>query len=732
MVVKKVLPVQKSKQDAMATKTRLPGAAELDRVSLLKVHRLMVLSRSLDEAEARLRRQLKTFFQLSAAGHEAVQAVASLLLKPGHDWFYPYYRDRTVALGLGVTPLDMLLQSMGKAADPSTGGRAMPGHFGSPDLHIVNQSSPTGTQYLQAVGTAEAGLIARESEALTSNGNVEVLKSSAAGGVESLPSYEHDELVYVSGGEGSTSEGEFFEAISAASLRKLPVLFVIQDNEYAISVPSEHQTPGGSISELSKSFPHFLIEEFDGLDVLESYRSLRKAISYVRSGMGPALVHARVSRLQPHSDSDDQKAYRSTEELEADRARDPIPLLEELLLQEGHLRPGDLEEIRGQVLEEVKQAVEVALGEADPEPEVVTQHVFQSPILVESETEPRTDGKALTIVDAINNTLAVEMSRDPRIVIFGEDVADVSRSQHLDDVAGKGGVFKVTHHLQRKFGENRVFNTPIAEAGIVGRAFGMAVRGIKPIVEIQFFDYIWPAMQQLRNELSVLRWRSNNAFSAPVVIRAPIGGYLTGGGMYHSQSGAAIFCQCPGLRVVFPSNAKDASGLLRAAIRCGDPVLFLEHKHLYRQGYARRPDPGPDYVIPLGCASTAREGEDVTIVTFGALVEKSLRAAEELSSEDIQVEVIDLRSLQPYDWDAIASSVRKTSRVVIADEDNRSHGFGAEVAARIADELFHDLDAPVARVASLDTPVGYSPVLEKAALPKVGDIVEAVRRVRRD
>jgi 2-oxoisovalerate dehydrogenase E1 component len=730
-VVNKAVPAEKRKQDAMATKTRIPSAAGLDRASLLKIHRLMVLSRSLDEAEARLRRQLAVFFQLSAAGHEATQAVASLLLKPGHDWFYPYYRDRTLALGLGVTPLDMLLQSMGKAADPSTGGRAMPGHFGSPELHIVNQSSPTGTQYLQAVGTAEAGLIARQSQELTPNGNREVLSSQAVRGQASLPSHEHDELVYVSGGEGSTSEGEFFEAVSAAALRKLPVLFVIQDNEYAISVPSEHQTPGGSISALVKPFPHFLIEEFDGLDVAESYRSLRRAISHVRSGRGPALVHARVTRLKPHSDSDDHKAYRPAGELEADLSRDPIPVFEELLLQEGHLRPGDLEQIREKVIEEVQQAVEVALAGADPAPESVTRHVFRSPVVVESETEPRTDGNALTIVDAINRTLEVEMTRDPRVVVFGEDVADVSRAQHLDEVAGKGGVFKVTHSLQRKFGGHRVFNAPIAEAGIVGRAFGMAVRGILPVVEIQFFDYIWPAMQQLRNELSVLRWRSNNAFSAPVVIRAPVGGYLTGGGMYHSQSGTAIFCHCPGLRVVFPSNARDACGLLRAAIRCGDPILFLEHKHLYRQGYARRPDPGPDYVIPLGRASTVREGEDATIITFGALVEKSLRAAELLTAEGIQTEVIDLRSLQPYDWDAIAASVRKTSRAVVADEDNRSHGFGAEVAARIADELFHDLDAPVARVASLDAPVGYSPVLEKAALPKVEDLVDAVRRVRR-
>lgn len=707
----------------MVTKLRSKTLAGLDQASLRRIFRLMVLSRAMDEMEMKLKRHQKTFFQLSSAGHEAIQAVASLHLRPGHDWFYPYYRDRALALGLGVEPLDMLLQAMAKATDPSSGGREMPGHFGSPSLHIINQSSPTGTQYLQAVGTAEAGWYLR-AVARHASGD----ERSRAG----LPAVAREELVYVSGGEGSASEGEFFEAISLASLRQLPVLFLIEDNGYAISVPAEAQTPGGNVSRLVRGFPGFHVEEVNGLDVLESHAVLKRAVAHVRSGQGPALVHAHVVRLRPHSDSDDDKLYRSSEERTADAARDPIPAFEELLLREGCFQPADLEAVRAEVRGELEKAVEKAQMAPEPEASTTTRYLFNPRCVVERETEPETAaGAPITMVEAIQRTLEREMARDARILVFGEDVADLSRSQFLDSVSGKGGVFKVTHGLQRKFGDHRVFNTPIAEAGIVGRALGLAVRGLLPVAEIQFFDYIWPAMQQLRNELSILRWRSNNAFSAPLVLRVPTGGYLTGGGIYHSQCGESIFCHCPGLRVVMPSNARDAVGLLRTALRCGDPVLFLEHKHLYRQSYARSPDPGPEYLIPLGKARLARAGRDVTIVTFGALVEKSLRAANELATQGIDVEVLDLRSLQPYDWDAIATSVRATNRVVVAYEDTRTHGFGAEIAARIAEELFSDLDAPVARVAALDIPVAYSPILESATLPQVEDIVLAVRRTRK-
>lgn len=711
----------------MATKVRTQNIPGLDRASLLRMHRLMVLARTLDEAQLKLKRQQKTYFEIGGAGHEAVQAAASLLLRPGRDWFYPYYRDLTLCLGLGVKPVDVLLQAMGKASDPISGGREMPAHYGSPELHIVNQSSPTGTQYLQAVGSAEAGLIARTSKEL-----LDLSPSSVRCGETEpeLPKSERDELVYVSGGEGSVSEGEFFEAVSAASLRRLPVLFLIEDNEYAISVPVEVQTPGGSISALMRSFPDFYVEEFNGLDVLESYRALRRGIAHVRSGKGPALLHAHVIRLWPHSDSDDDRLYRPPAERNAERARDPIPAFEELLIQEGYLQSEGVQAVWAEARREVEETIETASREPVPDPSTAGLYVFNPRRVVEAETVARLEGPSITIVEAINRTLEAEMRRDVRIVLFGEDIADASRAKSLSDVPGKGGVFKVTHGLQRKFGENRVYNTPISEAGIVGRALGLAVRGFIPVPEIQFFDYIWPAMQQIRNELSVLRWRSNNSFSAPMVLRIPVGGYLTGGGPYHSQSGESIFCHCPGLRVIMPSNARDAAGLLRTAIRCGDPVLFLEHKHLYRQSYARSPDPGPDYVIPLGCARTAREGRDVTVITYGALVEKSLRAAEELSREGLETEVIDLRSLAPYDWSAISASLKKTNRGVVAYEDYRSHGFGAEIAARIAEELFGELDAPVVRVAGLDAPVGYSPKLEEAVLPQIKDIAAAIRRVR--
>jgi 2-oxoisovalerate dehydrogenase E1 component len=681
----------------------------------------MVTARLTDDAEVRLKQQGRTYFQISCAGHEAVQAAAALLLRPGEDWFYPYYRDRALAIGLGVTPRDMLLQAFGKAADPSSGGREMPCHFGSPELHIVNQSSPTGTQFLQAVGTAEAGQIARQH-----------LSLSPAPAIEAaLPHSGGDELVYVSAGEGATSEGEFYEAVCAALLKRLPVLFLIQDNSYAISVPVEAQTPGGNLSSLLRSFPGLHIEEVDGLSVVESYRGLRRAVAYCRSGQGPSLVHAHAIRLRPHSNSDDDRLYRPKAEKEADVARDPLPAFEEFLIQEGLASPEELRSVREEARNEVARAVDSAALEPDPDPEAVTRFVYNPEIAIREETVPRAAGPALTVVDSINRALECEMARDPRIVVFGEDVADLSRTEYLCEVKGKGGVFKVTYGLQRKFGEHRVFNTPIAEAGIVGRALGMAVRGLRPVVEIQFFDYIWPAMHQIRNELSLLRWRSNNGFSAPVVMRVPIGGYLTGGAVYHSQSSETIFCRCPGLRVVLPSNARDAAGLLRTAIRCGDPVLFLEHKHLYRQGYARSPDPGPDYVIPFGKAAVVRSGRDLTVVTYGALVEKTRQAAEKLATEGKEAEVIDLRSLSPYDWDAVAASVERTGRLAVVHEEPLTFGFGAELAARAALELFEHLDAPIARLGSKDAHVGYSPVLEQATLPQAPEILELLRRTAR-
>ena len=681
------------------------------------------MSRTLDEAEARLRKRNTSYFHISSAGHEVIQAVASQVCRTGYDWFYLYYRDRCLSLGLGVPLFDMFLQALGKATDPASGGREMPCHFGTPSLRIINRSSATGSQFLQAVGTAEGIWMARQSGVQPGRAGH---RERATDGLD-VGRVESDEIVLATGGDGATSEGEFYEAISAACLRRLPVLFLIEDNGYAISVPVEYQTPGGNISRLVKGFPGLHVEEVDGLNPIESYKVLSRAAAHVRQGHGPALVHAHVNRLCPHSDADDDRLYRPKDERDLIFARDPLLQFEALLVEEGHMSQAEIRDLRQEVVAEVERALEPALAEPEPEGRGVVEFLFEPEIAVKEETTPGSKGKPVTLLESIRKTLETEMERDPRILVFGEDVADLSRAHLLNELSGKGGVFKVTHGLQRKFGHERVFNTPIAEAAIVGRAMGLAVRGFLPVPEIQFFDYIWPAMHQIRNELAVLRWRSYNNFSAPVVLRVPIGGYLRGGGMYHSQSGESIFCSCPGLQVVLPSNARDAAGLLRTALKGSDPILFLEHKHLYRQPYAKTPYPGADYVIPLGKARTARAGSDVTIITYGALVEKSLRAAARVEeAEGFDPEVIDLRSLQPYDWDAIAESVSRTSRVIVAAEEPKSHGFAAEIAARIADELFEHLDAPVRRIGAREIPVPYSPVLEEATLPQEDDLVDAI------
>lgn len=694
------------------------SATVLTREEVLRAYRLMLTSRRVDDKEIQLKQQNLVFFQISGAGHEAVQVAAGMHLSPKKDWFFTYYRDRALMLTLGMTPYEMFLGSIGAEAGPDSKGRQMPSHWGMRSLHVASSSSPTGTQCLQAVGFAEAGryLLALKQ----SLGRAEVAE---------------DEVVYVSLGEGTTSEGEFWESLNTACNKKLPMLYLIQDNGYAISVTVDVQTAGGSISKLVRGFPNLGVYEVDGCDFLASYATLAEAVSRVRAGEGPVLVHAHVVRPYSHSLSDDERLYRPDQEREEEARKDPLRRTALLLQEQYGVSSEELAQLEAEVVREVNEAAERALLQKQPPPESWPLWIYSPEVDPTSEafaTEPVfKDDAPKTMVDLLNACLRDEMARDERIVVFGEDVADASRDELLAEVKGKGGVFKVTYGLQRLYGSRRVFNTPLAEANIVGRAIGMAMRGLKPVAEIQFFDYIWPAFMQLRNELATMRWRSGGAWAAPVVVRVPIGGYLKGGGPYHSQSGEVLFTHIPGLRVVMPSNALDANGLLRTALRCDDPVMFLEHKHLYRQTHNKSPYPGPDFMVPFGKAAVVREGEDLTIVTYGATVVRSVSAAKLLAEEGIEVEVIDLRSLAPYDWETIARSVKKTNRVLVVHEDCLSFGYGAEIAARIGDELFAYLDAPVRRVAAKDSFVPYAPELEDVVLPQVEDIYRAARALAR-
>ena len=707
-------------------------ASALTAQQLVEIYRLMFLSRAVDDREILLKRQQKTFFQISAAGHEALQVGAALALRPGYDWFFPYYRDRALCLALGVTPYDMLLQAVGAASDPASGGRQMPTHWSSRSLHIVSTSSSTATQLLHAVGCAEAGrYFSRHPEAA----------EKEAGDYRAFHDVEFhgDEVALACVGEGSTSQGEFWEALNTASNQKLPVIFMVEDNGYAISVPVEVNTPGGSISRLVANFPNFHFAEVDGNDPVASLRAFQEAAAHCRAGHGPALVHGHCVRLYSHSLSDDDKLYRSAAERETDALCDPIARMRTRLIGDGVVSGAELDELEQRMEREAAEAAERALEAPAPPVSSIKLHVYSEDLdptraafateQVQIAVAPSGQKAAgpRTMAELINVCLRDEMRRDPRIVVYGEDVADASRSEALAEVKGKGGVFKLTAGLQTEFGSERVFNSPLAEANIVGRAVGYATRGMKPVVEIQFFDYIWPAMHQIHNELSLMRWRSNGEWASPAVIRVPIGGYLTGGAIYHSQSGESIFTHIPGLRVVFPSNALDANGLLRTAIRCDDPVLFLEHKRLYRETYGRAAYPGPEFAIPFGKAKIVRPGSDLTLVTYGALVPRALQAAQQAQRQHgIDTEILDLRTLSPYDWDAIAGSVRKTNRVIVAHEDMLSWGYGAEIAARIADELFDELDAPLRRIGSMDTFVAYQPVLEDATLPQPDTILKAI------
>ncbi len=702
--------------------TRAQAAAKsrkhdgLTRDDLLTAYRLMLLSRKIDDKEIQLKNQSHAFFQISGAGHEAVLVAAGTHLRAGHDWFLTYYRDRALALTLGVTPLEMLLGSVGAKDDPSSGGRQMPSHWSNPRLQIPSASSAVATQCLHGIGIAEAGRLYER--------------------VDGIPGrqgkFQSDEVTLITIGEGATSEGEFWESLNTACVRTLPVLYLIEDNGYAISTPVEVQTPGGDLSRVVERFPGLEVFRCDGTDYIASHHTMRDAVEHVRQRKGPALVHAKVVRPYSHSLSDDEKLYKTPEEREAEARRDPLPRLRQLLVSEGLASDEELAEMLAGVEREVNAAAQEARAAPKPEPETAARYVFSptvDPTSSAFSTEPKPKGGRDTMVAAINATLRDEMARNARIVVFGQDVADVSRDAALGKVSGKGGVFKVTHGLQTLYGSERVFNSPLAEANIIGRAVGMAMRGLKPVVEIQFFDYIWPAYMQLRDEMAMMRYRSNNSWTCPMVIRVPIGGYLRGGAPYHSQSGVSIFAHCPGIRIAFPSNARDAVGLLRTAIRCDDPVMFLEHKHLYRQTYNKAEYPGPEYMVPFGRASLVREGTDVVVFTWGALVQRSLVAAQQAEKDGISVAIVDLRTIAPLDWDTIAEYTKRTNRVIVAHEDQLPAGFGGEIAARIGQELFEHLDAPVTRVAALDCPVAYAPVLEEVILPGSADVLKAIRTI---
>ena len=692
----------------------------LSREDRIRLYRTIYAARRIDDKEILGKRQNKVFFQINGVGHEAIQAAAALVFRPGHDWFFFYYRDRALAYGLGYTAKEMFLGSVGSVEDPASGGRQMPSHWGHRRLNIFTTSSPTGSQMLQAVGAAEAVLRAEQ------------------GGLQESLHIGSDEVVLATIGDGTCSQGEFWEAVSNAVNLKAPLVFLVEDNGYAISTPTEVQYPGGNIAALLQGYAAqglLILDEVDGCDPIASFEAMKAAHAYALARRGPALVRAKVIRPYSHSLSDDEQLYKSKVQREAEAQRDPVTTYAQQLVAWGDLSEDRLQQLKDEVQAEIDLAWTEAESAPGPEPGSSHCHLYSedpdaTAAAFDTEAAPGDQelGKK-TMIDLINATLKHEMARDPRILVFGEDVADVSRVDIQDEVKGKGGVFKATHGLQKQFGAHRVFNSPLAEATIVGRAIGLAVRGFKPVVEIQFFDYIWPAMQQLRDELATIRWRSNGAFKAPVVVRVPIAGYLMGGATYHSQCGESTFTHIPGLRVVCPSTALDAAGLLRTAIRCEDPVLFLEPKHLYRQTHNKGNDPGPGFMIPFGKARTVREGTSLSVITYGCTVHRAVQAAREAEKEGISVEILDLRSLNPYDWPAISASVKKTHRVIVAHEDTLSWGYGSELAARIADELFFHLDAPVRRVAAKDTWVAYYPALEDEILPQPKDFLEAYRKL---
>ncbi len=664
--------------------------SKLSNEKLISAYRTMLLSRLIDEKEMILLKQGKILFHISGPGHEACQVAIAMAMKPGVDWAYPYYRDLAFSLQFGVAVEEILTENMNRAAGPSSKGRQMPSHYGNKNLRIVAQSSPTGTQFLQAAGTAMGIQIAQS-----------------------------DEIVYVSSGEGATSEGEFTEAVAWSSRAKFPVIFMVQNNKYAISVPLKDQVAGGSVSHLYSTYPNLKCIKYDGTNLEESYNASVEAVEWVRSGNGPAMLEADVVRLFPHSSSDDQKKYRIESELVEDKKRDPVTKLKNILIENKILTEIQLDELYKEIKTNIDKVADVAESMPQPDPSTVMRNIYSPNIIIPKENflEPEHSGKSVVLVDAINHSLHEEMKRNEKIIVYGEDIAD-----------GKGGVFTATKGLSTTFGTKRVFNSPIAEASIVGTAVGLAIKGFKPVVEIQFGDYIWPAFMQFKDEVACLRYRSDGDFSCPMVVRVAVGGYIRGG-LYHSQCIESIFAHIPGIWIAFPSNAADAKGLLKTAMREENPILFCEHKGLYRQQFAASPEPDENYCLPFGLAKIKKVGTDITIVTYGFLVQRSLEAARKMEEIGISCEVIDLRTIIPWDKETVLNSVKKTGKVIVAHEDSRTAGFGAEIVSTIAEECFQYLDAPITRVAAIDSPVPFAPVLEDVTLPQERNITEAIQKL---
>ncbi len=674
------------------TSNKKGNSNTLSNAEALKFFKAMYVSRQIDNKAMNYLKQGKTFFHTACAGHEAIQVAMASRLNPAIDWLFPYYRDLAFVLNSGFSVRDFFLQCFAKADDPSGAGKQMPCHWGAKNVNMPAQSSPTGTQFLQAVGTALA---------------------SRKKGINNV--------TYVSSGEGTTSQGEFHEAINWASREKLPVVFVIQNNKYAISVPVSQQSggEGSSIAEMMKGYANLKRIRVDGTELIESLGAAREAIDYVKSGMGPVLIEAEVVRLLSHSSSDDQRKYRLTNEIEDDLKRCPIEKFTKYILEENIVTIDDLSDLKTEINAFIEHESKEALKAPNPLPSDAARFVFDesgfASTLEYEKTKPA--GKSVVMVDAINHALHEELEKNPDMYVFGEDIED-----------NKGGVFTATKGLSKKFGRERVFNSPLAEASIVGVATGMSLAGLKPVVEIQFGDYIWPAFMQYRDEVSSFRYRSNNRWPVGFVTRVAVGGYIHGG-LYHSQNIESIFAHIPGLMIAYPSNAVDAKGLLKTAIRINDPVIFCEHKGLYRQSYAMGLEPDSDYLIPFGKAKIVNEGKDVTVVSYGATVWDSVFAARRLEEEGYSVEVIDIRTIIPLDEEAIYDSVKKTGKIIIVHEDTLTAGFGAEIAARVAENCFEHLDGPVRRIAAKDSHIPYNPVLESIVLPSREEIYKGIKNM---